>query len=58
MGNVDFEFKVWFTFAIDIAESIGVEPSLSRTALFTNKLGSCFLLVKCTKNTCERVIFC
>ena len=31
-SNIDTEFKVWFTFAVDMAKSVGVEPSLPRTA--------------------------
>ena len=30
--NIDTEFKVWLTFAVDMAKSVGVEPSLPRTA--------------------------
>ena len=30
--NTDTELKVWFTFAVDMAKSVGVEPSLPRTA--------------------------
>ena len=26
-SNIDTEFKVWFTFAADMAKSVGVEPS-------------------------------
>ena len=31
-SNIDTEFKVWFTFAVDMTKSVGVEPSLPRTA--------------------------
>ena len=31
-SNIDTEFKVWFTFAVDMATSVGVEPNLPRTA--------------------------
>ena len=31
-SNIDTEFKVWFTFVVDMAKSIRVEPSLPRTA--------------------------
>ena len=31
-SNIDTEFKVWFTFAVDMAKSVGAEPSLPRTA--------------------------
>ena len=30
--NIDTELKVWFTFAVDMAKSVDVEPSLPRTA--------------------------
>ena len=30
--DIDTEFKVWFSFAVDMEKSVGVEPSLSRTA--------------------------
>ena len=30
-SNIGTEFKVWFTFAAEIAKSVGVEPSLPRT---------------------------
>ena len=31
-SNINTEFKVWFTFAVDMAKSVGVEPSVPRTA--------------------------
>ena len=31
-SNINTEFKVWFTFAVDMAKSVGVKPSLPRTA--------------------------
>lgn len=31
-SNIDVEFKLWFTFAVDIAKSVGAEPSLPRKA--------------------------
>ena len=31
-SNIDTEFKVWFTFAVDMAKSVDAEPSLTRTA--------------------------
>ena len=31
-SNIIIEFKVWFTFTVDMAKSVGVEPTLSRTA--------------------------
>ena len=31
-SNIDTEFKVRFTFAVDMAKSFGIEPSLRRTA--------------------------
>ena len=31
-SNIDAEFKVWFTFAVDIAKPVGVEQSLPRIA--------------------------
>ena len=31
-SNIDTEFKVWFTFAVNMTKSVGVEPSLPRTA--------------------------
>ena len=31
-SNIDTEFKVWFTLAVDIAMSVGVEPISSRTS--------------------------
>ena len=30
-SNIDTEFKVWFTFIVDMAKSIRAEPSLTRT---------------------------
>ena len=31
-SNIDTEFKVWFTFAVYMAKSVGVEPSFPRRA--------------------------
>ena len=31
-SNIYTESKVWFTFAVDMSKSVGVEPSLLRTA--------------------------
>ena len=36
-SNIDNEFKVWFSFAVDMAKSVGVEPSLSRTARYWSR---------------------
>ena len=31
-SNIDTEFKVWFTFAVDMVKSVGVKPGLPRRA--------------------------
>ena len=31
-SNTGTEFKVWFTFSVDMAKSVGVEPNLPSTA--------------------------
>ena len=31
-SNIYTESKVWFTFAVDMSKSVGVEPNLLRTA--------------------------
>ena len=31
-SNINIEFKVWFTFTVDMAKSVGVEPNIPRTA--------------------------
>ena len=31
-SNIDTEFRVWFTLAVNMARSVGLEPSLPRTA--------------------------
>ena len=37
-SNIDTESKVWFTFAVNMSKSVGVEPSLLRTARYRNNV--------------------